>query len=160
ARGAEIGPLAPRARLTPTALRSLAGQPVARVEVDLPGDVPPLRARLAEAGIEDLEADIRFASRYLIDHRIPGAFRVTGPFDRPPGVGRVYRNPALEPAEWAPTLRVLAFDIETSLDGRRLLSIAATGAGSERVWLVRPSGPSASAAPSWPDGVAGAEIEE
>ncbi|MGH7268101.1 MAG: 3'-5' exonuclease, partial [Candidatus Rokuibacteriota bacterium] len=120
----------------PVPLRTFAGEPVARVEVALPGDVPPLRARLAEAGIECFEADVRFAYRYLIDRGIRGAFATSGPFERRPGVGRVYRNPDLGPAAFVPRLRVLSFDVETSLDGRRLNTIAAAGAGGDRVWLV------------------------
>ena len=100
-----------------------------RVEVDLPGDVPPLRARLGEAGVECFEADVRFAYRYLIDHGIRGAFVVDGPFERRPGVGRVYRNPRARAGRLRRrALRVLSFDIETSLDGRFLYSIAAAGA--------------------------------
>jgi DNA polymerase-2 len=129
---------APGARVADTTLSTFAGEPVLRVEVDLPGDVPPLRTRLAEAGVECFEADVRFAYRYLIDHRIRGAFAVDGLFERRPGVGRVYRNPRLEPADFVPRLRVLSFDVETSLDGRSLYSIAAAGHGGDRVWLVRP----------------------
>ena len=129
--------VAPAARVTESTLLTFAGEPVLRVEVDLPGDVPPLRARLAEAGVECFEADVRFAYRYLIDHRIRGAFSIDGPFERRPGVGRVYRNPRLEPADFVPRLRVLSFDIETSLDGRALYSLAAAGQGGDRVWLVR-----------------------
>jgi DNA polymerase-2 len=131
---------APGARVADTDLRSFAGDPVVRVEVALPGDVPPLRARLAEAGVECFEADVRFAYRYLIDRRIRGAFRVTGESDVRPGVGRVFRDPQLEPADFTPRLRVLSFDVETSLDGRRLYSIAAAGHGGDRVWVVRPAG--------------------
>ncbi len=127
---------APGASLAPTDLRTFAGEPVVRVEVDRPGDVPPLRTRLAAAGVVCFEADVRFAYRYLIDRGIRGAFAVEGPFQRGPGVGRVYRNPELAPAEFAPRLRVLAFDVETSLDGRQLYSIATAGAGGERVFLV------------------------
>jgi DNA polymerase-2 len=130
----------PAARLADTALRTFAGEPVVKVEVDVPGDVPPLRARLAELGVECFEADVRFAYRYLIDRRIRGAFAVQGAFARRPGVGRVYRNPELEPAPFTPELRVLAFDVETSLDGRRLYSIAAAGHGGPGVWVVRPPG--------------------
>jgi DNA polymerase-2 len=120
----------------PAPLRTFAGEPVVRVDVALPGDVPPLRTRLVEVGIECFEADVRFAYRYLIDRGIRGAFAVSGPFERRPGVGRVYRNPELAPATFVPSLRVLSFDVETSLDGRRLYSIAAAGAGGDRVWLV------------------------
>ena len=126
------------ARVADTPLATFLDEPVLRVEVDLPGDVPPLRARLAAAGVESFEADVRFAYRYLIDHRIRGAFAVDGPFERRPGVGRVYRNPRIEPADFVPRLRVLSFDVETSLDGRSLYSIAVAGHGGERVWLVRP----------------------
>jgi DNA polymerase-2 len=130
------GRLARDTRVTPTPLRTFAGEPVARVEVRRPGDVPPLRARLAEAGIECFESDVRFAYRFLIDRGIRGAFTVSGPFERRPGVGRVYRNPDLEPAGFAPRLRVLSLDIETSLDGRHLYSIAAAGAGGDCVFMV------------------------
>jgi DNA polymerase-2 len=128
--------LAPGARLVPQDLRTFAGEAVVRAEVRLPADVPPLRARLAEAGVECFEADLRFAYRYLIDRGIRGAFTVDGPHERRPGVGRVYRNPSLAPADFTPRLRVLSLDVETSLDGRRLYSIAAAGAGGDRVFLV------------------------
>jgi DNA polymerase II len=128
--------IAPGARLGPTTLRSFADEPVVRVELTIPGDVPPVRARLADAGIDCFEADLRFAYRYLIDHGIRGAFTVDGPFERRAGVGRVYSDPVLEPSDFAPRLRVLSFDVETSLDGRRLYSIASAGVGGERVFLI------------------------
>ncbi|TMB17023.1 MAG: DNA polymerase II [Deltaproteobacteria bacterium] len=123
-------------RLVPSELRTFAGEPVLRVEVALPQDVPPLRGRLAQAGIDCLEADLRFAYRYLIDRGIRGGFSVEGAFEQRPGVGRVYRNPELAPADFAPRLRVLALDIETSLDGAHLYSLAMAGAGGERVLMV------------------------
>jgi DNA polymerase II len=126
------------ASVTPTTLRTFAGEPVSRVEVTLPGDVPPLRRRLADAGIACYEADLRFAYRWLIDHDVRGSFAVEGSFERRPGVGRIYRNPTLTPAAWTPPLRVLSFDIETSANAGRLYSIAAAGAGGEQVWIVRP----------------------
>jgi UDP-N-acetylmuramoyl-L-alanyl-D-glutamate--2,6-diaminopimelate ligase len=48
----------------------------------------------------------------------------------------VYRDPEIEPSRWTPNLRVLSFDIETSLDGDTLYAIAAAGAGGDRVWIV------------------------
>jgi DNA polymerase-2 len=124
------------ATVTPTALRTFAGEPVARVEVALPGDVPPLRRRLADAGVTCFEADLRFAYRWLIDHDLRGAFAVEGPFQRRPGVGRVYHDPVIAPAAWTPRLRLLSLDIETSPDAARLHSIAVAGTGGERVWMV------------------------
>jgi len=133
---AQVRRLASGVRLVPSALRTLGGEPVVRVEVALPGDVPGVRNRLGEAGVDCLEADLRFAYRYLIDHGIRGAFAVAGDFERRPGVGRVYRNPTLAPAELAPRLRVLSLDVETSLDGQRLYSLALAGAGGERVLMI------------------------
>jgi len=124
------------ARVVATDLRTFAGEPVLRVEVALPRDVPPLRARLAAAGVPTYEADLRFAYRWLIDRGISGAFAVEGRFERRPGVGRVYHNPALDPAVFTPNLRVLALDIETSLDTGALYSLAVAGAGGERVFVV------------------------
>src|SRR5262249_35123812 len=111
---------------------------VSRAEVTRRGAVPPLRRRLADAGIACYEADLRFAYRWLIDHDLRGSFAVEGSFERRPGVGRIYRNPTLTPGAWTPTLRVLSFDVETSANAGRLYSIAAAGAGGERVWIVRP----------------------
>jgi DNA polymerase-2 len=120
----------------PTSLRTFSAEPVVRVETTLPGDVPPLRRRLTDAGVTCFEADLRFAYRWLIDHDVRVAFSVEGAFERRPGVGRVYHNPDVRPAQWTPRLRVLSFDIETSPDARRLYSIAAAGVGGERVWMV------------------------
>jgi DNA polymerase-2 len=120
----------------PVPFRTFGDEPVVRVEMGLPSDVPPLRARLAAAGVRTFEADVRFAYRYLIDHDVRGAFEVDGTFERRPGIGRAYRNPRLTPAEWVPALRVLSFDIETSPDAGRLYSIACAGTGGERVFLI------------------------
>ncbi|HYV56349.1 MAG TPA: DNA polymerase II [Candidatus Nitrosopolaris sp.] len=136
AAAAQVGTLGGGARLVPSELRTFAGERLVRVEVPIPRDVPPLRGRLAQAGIDCLEADLRFAYRYLIDHGLRGGFSVEGTFEERPGVGRVYRNPELAPADFAPRLRVLALDIETSLDGARLYSVAMAGAGGERVLMV------------------------
>ena len=64
---------APAVRLFPTDLRTFRSEPVVRAQVALPGDVPAVRNRLAEAGVEAFEADLRFAYRYLIDRGIRGA---------------------------------------------------------------------------------------
>jgi DNA polymerase-2 len=136
AAGDTVRRLVPAARVTPTSLTTFAAERVAQVEVGLPGDVPPLRARLGDAGVDCFEADLRFVYRYLIDRRIRGSFAVAGEYARRAGVGRVYRNPTLEPASFAPQLRVLSFDIETSLDGKRLYAVSMSGTGGDRTLIV------------------------
>ncbi len=121
---------------TPTSLVTFAGEPVSRLAVASPGDLTALRRRLVDAGIPAYEADLRYAYRWLIDHDVRAAFSVDGPFETHPTLGRLYHNPVVRPAEWTPRLRVLSLDIETSLDGGRLWSIAVAGAGGEHVWMV------------------------
>jgi DNA polymerase-2 len=133
---ARARPAVGRAAVHETRLRTFADEPVVRVEVDAPADMPHLRRRLGDVAVATFEADVRFAYRYLIDHGIRGGFEVEGPFERRPGVGRVYHDPELRPARWTPALRVLSFDIETSLDGETLYAIAAAGTGGERAWIV------------------------
>jgi DNA polymerase-2 len=131
-----IGAVAPGLRVEPSDLRSLDGAPVAIIAVATPGDVPPLRRTLEEHGVTCLEADVRFAYRYLIDRGVRGAFEVDGDSTVHPRLGRVFRNPRLRPASWKPALKILSIDIETSLHGEQLYSIALHARDFERVIIV------------------------
>jgi DNA polymerase II len=133
---ARLHTVASSLRVEDSAFRSLSGEPVATVYVTVPGDVPLLRRKLEEQGIACLEADVRFAYRYLIDRGIRGAFELDGAGETRPRLGRVYRNPNLRPARWVPRLKVLSIDIETSLKDERLYSIALHGCGMDRVIIV------------------------
>jgi len=126
----------PAAHVEPSDLLTLDGRPVVRVTAETPVDVPPLRRKLEDAGIVCFEADIRFAYRYLIDRGIRGAFTVDGPSDIHGRVGRVFRNPVLQPAVWAPPLRVLSIDVETNATADDIRSIALPTNDFERVILV------------------------
>ncbi|MBI1817664.1 MAG: DNA polymerase II [Deltaproteobacteria bacterium] len=120
----------------PSPLRTLTGEPAATVTVGVPGDVPPLRHRLEERGVVCLEADVRFAYRYLIDRGIRGAFEISGSSQVHGRVGHVFRNPTLQPTHWQPKLKVLSIDIETAgLEGQ-LYSIALHTRDFSRVLFV------------------------
>jgi DNA polymerase-2 len=131
-----LAAVAPGVRAEPSALRSLAAEPVATVSVGVPGDVPSLRRRLEAGGIACLEADVRFAYRYLIDRGIRGGFDVEGTYEERPRLGRVYRNPVLQPAAWKPPLRILSVDIETDLAGEEVRCIGMHARDFERVIIV------------------------
>ncbi len=126
------------ARVDPTDLKSLDGMPVARVELPVPGDVPPFRQRLAAAGIACFEADLRFAYRYLIDRDLRSAIAIEGPSEPGRRIAHVYRNPVLTPADFTPSLRVLSIDIETDRHARTLFAISLAGLGADRVLIVGP----------------------
>ena len=66
------------ATVTPDERVDLRGRPVARVDLAVPADVPPLRDRLIRAGIPCLEADVPFATRYLIDRGVRGSVEIAG----------------------------------------------------------------------------------
>src|SRR5262245_57262786 len=86
------------ARIGPSDKRTFDGAPVARVEVEAPPDVPGLRDRLHSNGIDTFEADVRFASRYLIERGIKGSCEIVGEA-RANGDGLlVFENPDVRPA--------------------------------------------------------------
>jgi len=119
-----------------TALRTFAAAPVLRVSAAQPGELIGLRTRLESAGIACFEADLRFASRYLIDRGIRGAVRLGGHGEAHGRCGRLFRNPDLTPCHWTPTLRVLSIDIETDPRAEHVLSIALHTPALSRVLLV------------------------
>jgi DNA polymerase-2 len=127
---------APGLRLAETSLQTFAGEPVLCATVDLPGEVPALRSRLEGAGVGCLEADVRFAYRYLIDRGIRGGFVVRGKADRHARLGMIFHNPTIEPCGWTPTLKALAIDIETDPQAEHIHSIALHTPTFSRVLIV------------------------
>ena len=119
---------------------TFAGESVARVELGVPQDAPPLRARLHRAGIDTFEADVRFAARYLIDRSIRGGCEIRGEWTPGANISRIYENPELKPADVVVKPSVLSFDIETDPQAKRLLAIALYGCGLDEVFIVDAAG--------------------
>ncbi|MFQ5698681.1 MAG: DNA polymerase II [Myxococcota bacterium] len=120
--------------------QSLSGQRLWRVEAGLPREVPALRERLEARGIEALEADVRFAYRFLIDRGLGATFSIEGRAERMTQRLLRFSNPHLQPCEWQPGLRVLSLDIETLRLASRVLSVALVGCGADEVHVLA-SGP-------------------
>ncbi|MEZ4650785.1 MAG: DNA polymerase II [Candidatus Eisenbacteria bacterium] len=100
------------------------GRAVTKVFVPTPPEAPALRDALQDAGVfPTYEADIPFATSYLIQHRIRGAVQIEGEARAGKLIQRVYQNPELSPADFAPELSVLSVDIETDPSATHLLSI-------------------------------------
>jgi DNA polymerase-2 len=112
------------------------GTPVCRIEVAIPSDVPPLRNRLHEADIDTFEADVRFASRYLIERGIKGGCEIAGEAVAGTDITWHFDNPAIRPATVTLEPRVLSFDIETDPKGDRLLAISLYARGMDEVLIV------------------------
>jgi len=120
---------------SPTTRRTFDGTQVARIEVEAPGDVPPVRDRLHASGIDTYEADVRFAVRYLIERRIKAGCTIDGAPSAGKSVTWVFDNPTLGPADVNIEPRVLSFDIETDPKGR-LLAISLYAPGLDEVLIV------------------------
>jgi len=136
ARAAALG--APRP--VPTGKVTLAGRPVVRMDVAVPADVPPLRNRLTAAGLATYEADVRFGMAYLIERGVRGGLTIEGEGRSEAGLGVVFDEPEVHPADWTPRLRVLSIDIETDPKARRLLAVGLHGCGASEVLLLTPPG--------------------
>jgi DNA polymerase II len=119
---------------------TFSDEPVIRVDVREPRQVPPLREKLASAGIECFEADVPFATRYLIDRGVRGSVEIRGESRADDGGYAVFENPEVRPADWSPRLSLLSIDIETDPKASRLLSIALAGCGASEVLLFTPKG--------------------
>jgi DNA polymerase-2 len=141
-RAAEAGRAAALGAPTPRSSdkKTFAGDPVALVEMEVPGDVPNLRDRLHDEGIDTFEADVRFAVRYLIERGIKGGCEIEGPASPGTGVTLVFDNPTLRPADVKVEPRVFAFDIETDPKGERLLAISMYGPEIDEVLIVDGAG--------------------
>jgi DNA polymerase II len=119
---------------------TMTGRPVVRIDVTVPRDVRLLRERVAAAGVPTYEADVRFAMRYLIDRGIRGTLAISGEGRAAPGVGMVFDDPEVTPADGNPVISVLAFDIETDPTTRRLLALSLQGCGVSETMLFTPPG--------------------
>jgi DNA polymerase-2 len=120
----------------PSHKRSFAGSRVSMIEVDTPPEVPDIRDRLQAAGIETFEADVRFATRYLIERGIKGGCEIEGEASAATGVTWEFDNPSLRPADVKVEPRVLSFDIETNPRNERLLAISMFAPGIDEVLIV------------------------
>lgn len=113
------GPLS----LSPTARRTLAGEPVSRLSLPTPSTAAALSRRLIEAGVPTFEADLNLIARYYIDRGLRGAVEIHGPSRpaRPPEerVDVVFENPEVTPGTLVPPglLRAVALRARAGGDG-------------------------------------------
>jgi DNA polymerase-2 len=116
--------------------RTFDGAPAALLEVGEPPEVPGVRDRLHAANIDTFEADVRFATRYLIERAVKGGCEIEGDAVAGEGITWIFENPTLRPADVKIEPRVLSFDIETHGKADRLLAISMYAAGVDEVLIV------------------------
>ncbi len=119
----------------PTELTTFRGEPVIKVVVDIPSDIPRLREKLESKSIECYEADIRFAYRYLIDHKLQGGIDIEGDYESDE-IDRVYRNPDIVSSNYYPVLKTVSIDIETNKEHNELYCIGMYSEEVDKVFMV------------------------
>jgi DNA polymerase-2 len=128
---------APDAEVAPCALRDFAGRPLVRVTLPIPSAAPAVRDRLRRAGADPLEADLRFAVRYLIDRDIRATVEIRGERSDRERLAHFF-NPAVSAADARVALTTLSLDLETSPTAGELYSAAIAGCGVEEVLVTAP----------------------
>ena len=93
------------------------------------------RDRLQAQGIPVWEGDIRPPDRYLMERFITASAIVKG-HQRDNGKFLQVRNPQLQRIDFRPQFRIVSLDIETSMDGNELYSIAVFTAVDRCVFMV------------------------
>jgi len=106
--------------------RNFKHEPVCKVTLSIPRDVPELKKRFNDSNIICYEADIRFSYRFMIDHKLKACMEIEGDAAKDEGlfVDNVFMDPKLSPAEYAPELKVLSIDIETDMKASRIFCIS------------------------------------
>ncbi|MBS3172504.1 DNA polymerase II [Candidatus Woesearchaeota archaeon] len=112
-----------------TKLTNFEKEPMTRIILDLPKELPDLRSSFEEAKIKNYESDIRFPIRFLIDNKIQSSIEVEGDYElKKEGIDRFYKEPELKRAEYTPkNLKVLSFDIESDKKGKKIYCISLYG---------------------------------
>ncbi len=111
-----------------TKLQTLAHEPVLKVIVKNPKEVPELRKLLEDENIPCFEADIRFTRRFFIDKNIFSVIEIKGKESPSVKTDVLFKNADIiasnskEKLSFAPTM--LSFDIETNSSATKILSIS------------------------------------
>ncbi len=122
----------------PLDLRSMTDKPVDGLYFRYQRDLLAARRALKSEGISVYESDLKPSDRFLMERFITAAVEVRGKSEVREGYVQ-YINPAIRPAQFIAPLKTVSIDIETEgLDGK-LYSIAATGSGSPRAFIVSES---------------------
>ncbi|MFH1174648.1 MAG: DNA polymerase II [archaeon] len=106
-----------------TSLKTFSEEPVVKILLDNPQDVPAVKKALEEDNVRTYEADIRFTQRFLMDNGIKSSLFIAGEYSKGKTTDRIYVEPEIKPADFFPNLKVLSLDIETDTKGKEIYCI-------------------------------------
>ncbi len=112
-----------------TSLRNFNEEEMTKITLSLPSEVPELRKKLESRKIECYEADIKYPYRFMMDKNILGSVCIKGKqkMQKDVRVDVFFEEPEILPGKWMPDqndLRILAIDIETSMNTQELYCIS------------------------------------
>ena len=122
-----------------TDLKTLYNEPVVKVLMNNPKEVPALRGVFEAEDIPCFEADIRFTQRYFIDQNILSAINISG--EEQPGefTDILFKSPTITPIKTNTIKnnpRMLSFDIETDGKAKTIYSVSLYEKDYEEVIVV------------------------
>ncbi len=107
-----------------TEFKNFTQDPLTKVILHIPKEVPDLRQLFEKEQVPTYEADVRFVYRFMIDQGIQGAMKIHGDFQKGSFVDRVYENPSFSPSQHVPKLKTLALDIETHPETKEIYCVS------------------------------------
>ena len=119
----------------PLDLRSMHGEPVDGLYFRFQRDLLAARRALKSGGVHVFESDLKPSDRFLMERFISAAVKLKGDGEKREGYLQ-FVNPAMRPARFTPSLKVVSIDIETEGLNGRLYSIAASGLGKPQAFIV------------------------
>ncbi len=124
-----LRPLGASVEVSPLALRTFAGEPVAALYTRSIADQYTAQDLLGSRGIDVFEGDFRLHDRYLMERFARGGVAWTGDVVEREGYLEV-REARLRAADYRPRPRLLSLDIECAMDGE-LWSVGLAGDGAD-----------------------------
>ncbi|MBN2440035.1 MAG: DNA polymerase II [Spirochaetales bacterium] len=116
--------------------RTMDGESVLRLECNTMRDLRRSKEILERERVRTYEGDVKFADQFLLSRSIDRSIEISGVYKKGRRVDRIYINPAMKSASRIPQLKVLALDIETSLETHHIRALSLAGEGFKRVLLV------------------------
>jgi DNA polymerase II len=123
-----------------TSFKNFEGEPVVKINVSLPKDVPFLKNLFADGNISCYESDIPFTRRYLIDKGIQSTIEICGVEKEDEFVDVFFEDVQikyLKHDEVKNNLEILSIDIETDPNAKEIYAVSFYGKNVSKVFVVK-----------------------
>lgn len=126
-----------------TNLKNLNDEPVSKIILSTPKELPVLRKLLEDNNIVCYESDIPFTRRFLIDNQIQATIEISGEFcedKKNKKVDFVIENAKISSISHNKiknNLKLLSIDIETTEDAKKILAISFYGEKIKKVFVLK-----------------------